>query len=112
MYSFQILSRDSVTVAVDAIMYYRIFDPVMSVCNVENAHHSTSLLAATTLRNVLGTKNMSEILTERESIAQSMQVKHLHGYYVSLYDYIIGTQHSYEHESFFFGRWYCFLYSQ
>jgi len=73
-------------------MYYRIFDPIMSVCNVENAHHSTSLLAATTLRNVLGTKNMSEILSERESIAETMQVKHLCGYYFSLlYDYIIAT---------------------
>ncbi|VDI10185.1 erythrocyte band 7 integral membrane protein, partial [Mytilus galloprovincialis] len=69
----EILTKDSVTVAVDAVIYSRVFDPTMSVCNVENADSSTRLLAATTLRNVLGTKNMSELLTERDSIAQQMQ---------------------------------------
>ena len=69
----EILTKDSVTVAVDAVIYSRIFDPTMSVCNVENADSSTRLLAATTLRNVLGTKNMSEILTDRDSIAHTMQ---------------------------------------
>lgn len=68
------MTKDSVTVAVDAVIYSRIFDPTMSVCNVENADYSTRLLAATTLRNVLGTKNMSEILTDRDSIAAQMQV--------------------------------------
>lgn len=71
---FQILSRDSVTVSVDAVIYARIFDATMSIINVENAHASTKLLAATTLRNVLGTKGLSEILSDRESIAQTMQV--------------------------------------
>lgn len=73
--SLQILTKDSVTVAVDAVIYSRIFDPSMSVCNVENANNSTRLLAATTLRNVLGTKNMAEILTDRDSIAHTMQVR-------------------------------------
>ncbi|WAR31225.1 BND7A-like protein [Mya arenaria] len=41
--------------------------------NVENAHHSTRLLAQTTLRNILGTKSMAEILSDRESISQGMQ---------------------------------------
>ncbi|WAR30754.1 MEC2-like protein [Mya arenaria] len=68
-----ILSRDSVTVAVDAVIYARIFDATMSIINVENAHASTKLLAATTLRNVLGTKVLSEILSDRESIAHTMQ---------------------------------------
>ncbi|KAH3792006.1 stomatin-2-like [Dreissena polymorpha] len=68
-----ILSRDSVTVSVDAVIYARIFDAVISICNVENVHSSTRLLAATTLRNVLGTKQLSEILTDREIIAQQMQ---------------------------------------
>eukprot|EP00105_Crassostrea_gigas_P006752 XP_011420800.2 PREDICTED: mechanosensory protein 2-like [Crassostrea gigas] len=69
----EILTRDSVTVAVDAVVYYRIFDPIMSVCNVNDAFRSTQLLASTTLRNVLGTKAMSEVLSERESISQEMQ---------------------------------------
>jgi len=45
----------------------------VSVANVENAHHSTRLLAQTTLRNILGTKNLHEILSDRESISGSMQ---------------------------------------
>lgn len=69
----EILSKDSVTVAVDAVVYYRIFNPITAVINVEDAHRSTHLLAQTTLRNVLGTKNLSEILSEREAISQYMQ---------------------------------------
>ena len=68
------LTKDSVTVSVDAVVYYRVSNATVSVANVENAHHSTRLLAQTTLRNVLGTKNLSEILSERESISASMQV--------------------------------------
>ncbi|OPL32803.1 mechanosensory 2 protein, partial [Mytilus galloprovincialis] len=67
------LTKDSVTVAVDAVIFTRIFDPVMATCNVANARYSTSLLAATTLRNVLGTKNMAELLSERDTIADHMQ---------------------------------------
>jgi erythrocyte band 7 integral membrane protein len=69
----QILTKDSVTVAVDAVVYYKIANPMVSVINVENAGQSTRLLAATTLRNILGTKTLSEILTDREHIATSMQ---------------------------------------
>ena len=72
--TLKVLTKDSVTVSVDAVVYYRVSDATVSVANVENAHHSTRLLAQTTLRNVLGTKNLSEILSERESIAASMQV--------------------------------------
>jgi len=70
----QVLTKDSVTVSVDAVVYYRVSNATVSVANVENAHHSTRLLAQTTLRNVLGTKNLSEILAEREQISSSMQV--------------------------------------
>ena len=71
----QVLTKDSVTVSVDAVVYYRVSNATVSVANVENAHHSTRLLAQTTLRNVLGTKNLSEILSEREQISNSMQVR-------------------------------------
>ena len=60
--------------AVDAVVYYRISNPWISVINVENAARSTQLLAQTTLRNILGTKTLSEILTDRESISAMMQV--------------------------------------
>jgi len=71
----QILSKDSVTVAVDAVVYYRVQNATMSVINVNDANRSTRLLAMTTLRNVLGTKNLSELLSDRESISSFMQVK-------------------------------------
>ncbi|ELU10940.1 hypothetical protein CAPTEDRAFT_172850 [Capitella teleta] len=69
----EVLTKDSVTVSVDAVVYYRVSNATVSVANVENAHHSTRLLAQTTLRNVLGTKNLAEILSEREAISNSMQ---------------------------------------
>jgi len=69
----EILSKDSVTIAVDAVVYFRIQNPISSVVNVEDATRSTKLLAQTTLRNVLGTKSLSEILMEREQISQSIQ---------------------------------------
>ena len=70
----QVLTKDSVTVSVDAVVYYRVSNATISVANVENAHHSTRLLAQTTLRNILGTKNLHEILSDREGISGSMQV--------------------------------------
>jgi len=75
LFSFQILTKDSVTVAVDAVVYFRIHDATTSITNVENANRSTRLLAQTTLRNVLGTKNLSEILADREVISHVMQVR-------------------------------------
>ena len=69
----EVLTRDSVTVSVDAVVYYRVSNATVSVANVENAHHSTRLLAQTTLRNILGTKTLHEILSDRESIAAAMQ---------------------------------------
>lgn len=69
----EILTRDSVTVTVDAVIYYRIFDPVQSVNKVANVQYSTRLLAATSLRNILGTKSLQEILVDKESIAHRMQ---------------------------------------
>merc|ERR1711971_485423 len=65
----EILTKDSVTVAVDAVVYYKISSPLSAVCNVADYAKSTKLLAATTLRNILGTKNLAEILSDRESIA-------------------------------------------
>ena len=70
----QVLTKDSVTVSVDAVVYYRVSNATVSVANVENAHHSTRLLSQTTLRNILGTKNLHEILSDREGISGAMQV--------------------------------------
>ncbi|KAG7322307.1 hypothetical protein KOW79_013653 [Hemibagrus wyckioides] len=70
----EILTKDSVTVSVDGVVYFRVSDPIASVANVTNADYSTRLLAQTTLRNVLGTKNLAEVLSDREGISHSMQM--------------------------------------
>ena len=62
------------TVRVDAVVFYRIYNPTMSIINVENANSATYFVAQTTLRNVLGTKKLSELLTDRDSIGDEMQV--------------------------------------
>uniref|UniRef100_A0A0V0J9F3 Mechanosensory protein 2 n=1 Tax=Schistocephalus solidus TaxID=70667 RepID=A0A0V0J9F3_SCHSO len=69
----EVLTRDSVTVAVDAVVYYRICNPAVSFLNVEDAARSTRLLAQTTLRNVLGTKDLAQILMDREEMSVTMQ---------------------------------------
>ena len=65
----EILTNDSVTVAVDAVVYYKIQGPMLAVCNVADYDKSTKLLASTTLRTILGTKSLAEILSDRETIA-------------------------------------------
>ena len=72
--------------SVDAVVYYRVSNATVSVANVENAHHSTRLLAQTTLRNILGTKNLHEILSDRESISGSMQVSDIRRQIVKILD--------------------------
>jgi len=69
----EILTKDSVTIAVDAVVYYKVSDSQLSVIAVENAAGSTRLLAQTTLRNKLGTKTLEGILTDRDEIATDMQ---------------------------------------
>ena len=67
-------TKDSVTVFVNAIMYYKVKDATLAVANVDDYSGSSRLLAATTLRNILGTRNLGDILSERESIATEMKV--------------------------------------
>ena len=68
------LTRDSVTITVDAVVYFRVRNPTMAVCNVMNYNSSTRLLAQTTLRKVLGTKILSEVLSDREGTSGQMQL--------------------------------------
>ena len=69
----QILTKDSVTVFVNAIMYYKVKDATLAVANVDDYASSAKLLAATTLRNVLGTMTLGDILCKREFIAREMK---------------------------------------
>ena len=69
----EILTSDSVTVRVDAVVYYNIKDPMAAILNVERYAESTKLLAATTLRNMLGTKTLMQILGQKEEMAELMR---------------------------------------
>ena len=69
----EILTKDSVTVAVDAVVYFKIVTPLSTVLNVNNYNQSTQYLACTTLRNILGTKTLAELLSHREEIATDMK---------------------------------------
>jgi erythrocyte band 7 integral membrane protein len=68
----EILTKDSVTVAVDAVVYYKISSPMSAVCNVTDYAKSTKLVASTTLRTILGTKSLADILSDRESISHDI----------------------------------------
>ena len=56
------------------VLYYKVKDATLAVANVDDYASSAKLLAATTLRNILGTKTLADILAERETIARDMQV--------------------------------------
>lgn len=70
----QILTKDAVTTQVDGVVYYRIHSAVSAVANITDVHPATLLLAQTTLRNVLGTQSLAQLLAGREEIAHSIQV--------------------------------------
>lgn len=70
----EILTKDSVTVTVDAVVYFRVSDPLIAINNTVSYEGATRLLAKTTLRNVLGAHSLSEILSEKEAISGQMRL--------------------------------------
>ncbi|MDN5696412.1 MAG: slipin family protein [Rubrobacter sp.] len=68
-----VITRDNVPAEVNAVLYFRVTDPNKSVIEVENHVLATSQIAQTTLRSVLGQKDLDELLTNRESINQELQ---------------------------------------
>ncbi len=62
------ITRDNVTVKVNAVAYFRVVDPAAAVINVEDYRRATSQIAQTTLRNVIGQSELDEILAHREKI--------------------------------------------
>ena len=69
----EIMTRDNVPVTVDAVVYFRVVDPVAAVVKVENFWKATSLIAQTTLRSVLGQAEMDELLSHRDKINLTLQ---------------------------------------
>jgi regulator of protease activity HflC (stomatin/prohibitin superfamily) len=71
--SQDVISRDNVSVKVNAVVYFRVIDPAKSILQVENYLNATSQLAQTTLRAVLGKHELDEMLAERERLNQDIQ---------------------------------------
>jgi len=69
----RVITKDNVTVDVDAVVYYRITDPEKAVVEVQRYEVATSLLAQTTLRDILGTQSLDELLSKREELNKSLQ---------------------------------------
>ncbi len=68
-----IITRDNVSVEVNAVVYFRVIDPRRAVVDVENFNYATSQLAQTTLRSVLGQAEMDDLLAERDRLNQQLQ---------------------------------------
>lgn len=69
----EVMTRDNVPVTVDAVVYFRVMDPIAAVVKVENFLKASALLAQTTLRSVLGQAELDELLAHREKINQTLQ---------------------------------------
>lgn len=71
--SQDVISRDNVSVKVNAVLYFRVVDPERAVIHVEDFHAATSQLAQTTLRSVLGQHELDQMLAERERLNLEIQ---------------------------------------
>ncbi len=71
--SQDVISRDNVTMRVNAVLYFRVVEPEKSIIQVEDYYNATSQLAQTTLRSVLGQHELDEMLSERERMNADLQ---------------------------------------
>lgn len=71
--SQDVISRDNVSVKVNAVLYFRVMDPQNAVINVENFYAATSQLAQTTLRSVLGKHDLDNMLASRDELNEDIQ---------------------------------------
>src|SRR5271167_3406920 len=68
-----VITRDNVSVKVDAVLYYRVVDPMKAVLQVANFMYATSQVALTTLRSTLGQAELDDLLTERDKVNRRLQ---------------------------------------
>ena len=66
------ITRDNVSVRINAVIYYKIFDASKAILEVENFYYAVSQLAQTTMRNVVGSVSLDELLAEREKLSESI----------------------------------------
>jgi regulator of protease activity HflC (stomatin/prohibitin superfamily) len=72
--SQQVITKDNVTVAVDAVAYFRVKDPVASVLKIQNWYNAAQLVAQTSLRSIIGRHELDQLLGERDRINQELKV--------------------------------------
>ena len=68
-----VITKDNVSVEVDAVIYYRVVDPARAIIQVENYKQATSLLSQTTLRDVLGQIELDDLLSKRDELNKRLQ---------------------------------------
>ena len=68
-----VITRDNVSVKVNAVLYFRVMEPRQAIVQVESYHYATSQLAQTTLRSVLGQVDLDDLLSERERLNHELQ---------------------------------------
>ena len=68
-----IITRDNVSVKVNAVVYFRVMEPDKAIVEVEDFYYATSQLAQTTLRSILGQVELDDLLSEREKINHDLQ---------------------------------------
>ena len=68
-----VITKDNVSVKVNAVTYYRVIDPIRATIEVQNYNYATSQMAQTTLRSVLGEVELDQLLSQRESINERLQ---------------------------------------
>jgi regulator of protease activity HflC (stomatin/prohibitin superfamily) len=68
-----VITRDNVSVKVNAVLYFRVMDPRRAIVEVESYHYATSQLAQTTLRSVLGQVELDDLLSQREKLNHDLQ---------------------------------------
>jgi regulator of protease activity HflC (stomatin/prohibitin superfamily) len=68
------ITNDNVTLKVNAVVYYRVLDPVSAIVNVEDYRRATWQIAQTTLRNVIGQSELDKILADREAVNRQLQL--------------------------------------
>jgi regulator of protease activity HflC (stomatin/prohibitin superfamily) len=69
----KIITKDNVTVGVDAVIYYKVFDPERSITKIENYHYAVLMLGQTTLRDIVGQVELDDLLTKRDDINKRLQ---------------------------------------
>ena len=70
--SHEAITRDNVSIKINAVIYYKIFDASKAVLEVENYYYAVGQLAQTTMRNVVGSVSLDELLVDREKISQNI----------------------------------------